>query len=794
MNGIQHLTQLTRLDLWNDPNARGEILVYNNKLTDVTPLAALSNLTYLDLRTTGIANLNGLQNLTNLTDLLLGNISHMRPSPLAFSDISPLAALTNLKSLDLSVTTEDTYILDTPSRISDLSPLSNMPRLRTLKLVGLELTDASFDQLASYPNLANLTAITLGGYKTGNIPSNLNPIRKLTKLQDITLLNWSMTDLSPITSITGLTQLSITNLGTTRANTFEQLTPLSGLTSLTSLSIINEYDKDESTSADIQSPITDIRPLRNLTNLQSLTLDGHKISDISPLSGLTSLGFLNLGHNGPGNRISDITPLSNLNNLMELYLCNNQISDIHALSSIPRMRMLDLSNNLPNRMHSRPEFNPNLPHNQIVDISPLASNPSLTQLWASDNHIQDVTPLGSMNQIGLVWLENNQISDLSPIQHSSSIYGLFLAGNRLTDSQVGIIAQMPFASHQGGINQVSLGDDITDISPLIGTYIMSLTLQGSHLDADKLTSTISSLSTLSGLYTLRLRNNGFTNEQFRQIMGQTNFGPMSYFAVTGSHVTDITPVMDNAASLNRMNQMDLSGNEIQDITPLTKNLGALTSITNLDISNQNVRLPAKPDFDPNNPMRLGPATIDSTATPKRYAPIDPTKPSTPAGSSYDANTATVTWPATLPGDYAYSFNYEDRLPHGDFKFSGTIAQEVPGITVSFDPDGGSPRPADQYLHIGEKIGMPSGPHKPGFVLGGWTDSGTGSMWDFANDTVSANITLKAYWTTPMNLPSAGSIPLARLSGLTILLSSGGALALYTHIPRRSRGKHLSSKQ
>ena len=70
------------------------------------------------------------------------------------------------------------------------------------------------------------------------------------------------------------------------SNNISDLTPLSGLTNLTYLYLT---DND----------ITDITPLSGLTSLEWLDLDRNRLTDLTPLSGLTSLTWLNLsGHHG----------------------------------------------------------------------------------------------------------------------------------------------------------------------------------------------------------------------------------------------------------------------------------------------------------------------------------------------------------------------------------------------------------------------------------------------------------------------------------------------------------------
>ncbi len=94
-----------------------------NSVSDVTPLANLTNLKELDLRSTQVSDITPLSNLTKLENVYLGH-THVH-------DVKPLANLTNLKRLDLQGTL-----------VSDVAPLS---KLRSLGLLDLSHTEVSHE-------------------------------------------------------------------------------------------------------------------------------------------------------------------------------------------------------------------------------------------------------------------------------------------------------------------------------------------------------------------------------------------------------------------------------------------------------------------------------------------------------------------------------------------------------------------------------------------------------------------------------------------------------------------------
>ena len=87
--------------------------------------------------------------------------------------------------------------------------------------------------------------------------------------------------------------------------------------------------------------LTDVSPLSNLTDLESLALRHSRLSDISPLAGLTRVTNLQL----EWNQISDISPLAGLTGLKSLALEGNRIGDISALLGMKSLEYLNLKDN-----------------------------------------------------------------------------------------------------------------------------------------------------------------------------------------------------------------------------------------------------------------------------------------------------------------------------------------------------------------------------------------------------------------------------------------------------------------
>jgi internalin A len=228
-----------------------ELYLYDNRITDITPLSGLTNLTELHLTSSEITDITPLSGLTNLTELYLTYSE--------IADITPLSGLTNLTKLSLVC-----------NQITNITPLSELTKLTELYLGDNEITD-----ITPLSALINLTELSLSSNQITDITS----LSALTNLTKLSLDSNQITDITSLSALTNLTQLSLDS------NQITDITPLSGLINLTDLNFDNNQ-------------ITDITPLSGLINLTDLSFDSNQITDITPLSGLTNLAELDL-HNNP---------------------------------------------------------------------------------------------------------------------------------------------------------------------------------------------------------------------------------------------------------------------------------------------------------------------------------------------------------------------------------------------------------------------------------------------------------------------------------------------------------------
>ena len=320
LTGLQFANNLTRLDLGNSYvigegfSNRNEIselsplaelknltdlILDDNKISDITPLSGLTKLNRLNLRSN--RNINGISGLAGLTDLVLLNLRFTD-----ISDITPLAGLSNLTWLDLNF-----------NNITDITPLANLTNLTLLRLGDNNITD-----ITPLTELTNLTFLTIGFNNINDKSMLAAVLANLTKLTILSLNDSEITDISMLAGLTNLEELVLLS------NEITDISPLAGLTNLTELQLANNV-------------ITDISPLAGLTDLYDLSLEGNYISDIRPFAGLTNLTRLDLNKNN----ITDISPLAGLTDLTWLDLRFNNIKEVPGLAGLTNLTWLGLRGN-----------------------------------------------------------------------------------------------------------------------------------------------------------------------------------------------------------------------------------------------------------------------------------------------------------------------------------------------------------------------------------------------------------------------------------------------------------------
>lgn len=130
---------------------------------------------------------------------------------------------------------------------------------------------------------------------------------------------------------------------------------------------------------------------------------------------------------------------------------------------------------------------------------------------------------------------------------------------------------------------------------------------------------------------------------------------------------------------------------------------------------------------------------------KANAPTPPTRANYEFGGWYKETTLSTLW------NFATDTVSGNITLHAKWTAATTF-------TVSFDVNGGTPELEPQYIPSGGRAYDPGTVTNTGNTFGGWyREPGFVTRWDFATDTVIADITLYAEWTAAGSNPDIGAI-------------------------------------
>ena len=404
-------------------------------LADLTVIGSFSSLTELTLLNCGVFDLTPLQTCKKLSSLTLGWTDDYLAAEGAF-DLTPLQGMKNLDTLALygsvirsleplaknakqyrALTLSDTSIGD----IGTLRKFTKLSRLtldllhstaaadtlracpQTLKALTLSRIILNADAEDAVKGLRKLTDYTLTDCDAANelFYENLAKSATLT-LSSVSLPNGAMigevyadkTDMILRDAPEALVLYMLANKAPylkTLAVDLEALTPelnaaLRKRTSLNTLTIGLKADAD--LAGDAWGKITGVRELtiesegktllstdflRELVNLNTLTLSGLRTADTAGLASLSRLGQLNLY----GCRIADWSFLDAMQGLktVKAYACGLTGAELGHFAALRALDDLRLNGN------------------EIESIALLTASPTLRRLDILDNPIADFTPL-----------------------------------------------------------------------------------------------------------------------------------------------------------------------------------------------------------------------------------------------------------------------------------------------------------------------------------------------------------------------------------------------------------------
>jgi RNA polymerase sigma factor (sigma-70 family) len=276
-------------------------------------IAAMKGLEQLELNYRGKDEhaLSALSQLKSLKELILFN------NAVGDAVVHDIAQIKSLEELTI----------ETKCSPDSLQELAHLPHLKSLRL-NSQLTDAHVVALADASNLETINI--LGKQLTD---AGMDAVAKMMNLKTLWIQTSAITD-AGFAKLSGLTNLEMLFVGQTRM-TGAGLAPIANFKKLKGLIIEADYEKGN------DRMLGCAKYIRDLTNLESLSLEGAVIDDseMSNLDNLKKLQYLRIDH-AP---ITDagVTHIGGLQNLTFLMLYGDSRMTDEALASISLLKKLE---------------------------------------------------------------------------------------------------------------------------------------------------------------------------------------------------------------------------------------------------------------------------------------------------------------------------------------------------------------------------------------------------------------------------------------------------------------------
>lgn len=252
------------------------------------------------------------------------------------------------------------------SEIPTTDPTENIPEETTTTTV-TQKQEEDFVTIAGNQYKKNMTGV-LNVRSSDLTNSDIKQMKYLTDITEIIMSNNpKVTDLSPLSALTGLEKITFHNCNVkdisftanmknlsvigAENNGITDISALAGHKKLKEVWLQSNNIKDISAlkdstnieSIDIKySPVTDLSALSGMKKLAHLNLYNCSVSSLAPLKKCTTIEYINLDNNN----VSDLTPLANCKGLRELHAANNALNgNVKALKGLTILEFIDLSGN-----------------------------------------------------------------------------------------------------------------------------------------------------------------------------------------------------------------------------------------------------------------------------------------------------------------------------------------------------------------------------------------------------------------------------------------------------------------
>jgi len=266
----------------------------------------------------------------------------------------------------------------------------NIAEIDTLKLDTADTTFVINDSVSANYDSVNYTLINDTILVNTSIIYNI--LKTLKNIRHIDISNnHILNDITPISELTHLTTLNISNTLVTNLMPIRNLNKLeiincafTPITSITSLRYLTSLTELNCSNTQIES----VNTLANLRKIRNLNLSYTSVSQADELVMLSNLVHLNIS----GTNIIDLSPLNKLSLLSDLNLSNTNLQNLLLIDSLTNIKHL------------------NIDSTNISDLTPLSNYKDLSILQANNTAISSLEPLNNHTQLKVIYCDNSKIT------------------------------------------------------------------------------------------------------------------------------------------------------------------------------------------------------------------------------------------------------------------------------------------------------------------------------------------------------------------------------------------------
>ncbi len=323
--------------------------------------------------------------------------------------------------------------------------------------------------------------------------------------------------------------------------------------------------------------IDDLTPLRCLRKLTSLDLAtraqpipwtgwthertyGYRtnVEDLTPLRSLSHLKYLRLN----GSEVTDLSPLTELTALERLGLANTPIYDLSPLEQLRRLRDLDIS------------------YTSVRNLAPFSQLSELRTLRLADTTIDDLIPLANLTNLEKLDLDHVRTGSLEPIAKLSNLRVLLVRHQKLAKALAGLTRIETLHCEYAKVDDPAVISKLTALTDLNVAYsyfelpdLRPLTkLQ--KLTISRLDEFLAVLAGLTELTNLEIFNMGQPIKDLSWLAKLTKLRSLR-FGIAGVQTSDLSPLRN----LTKLERLGLNMRDYDQVAVDT--LSTLTSIREL---------------------------------------------------------------------------------------------------------------------------------------------------------------------------------------------------------------------